>query len=55
MKEMSKKDIIKYLRDEEFVLSKKDATIIINAIFDYIKDTLDKHLKSGEDLRFTIK
>lgn len=54
-KELSKKDIIKYLRDEEFVLTKKDAIIITDAIFDYIKDTLIKHLQSDEDVRLNIK
>lgn len=55
MKDLSKKDIVKYLRDEEFVLSKKDATIITDAIFDYIKSVLLTHLKSGEDVRLSIK
>lgn len=55
MKELSKKDIIKYLRDEEFVLTKKDAIIITDAIFDFIKDTLQKALVSWEDTRLNIK
>lgn len=57
MKELSKKDIVKYLRDEEFVLTKKDATIIVDAIFDYIKDTLTESLKDPEqsDIRLSIK
>lgn len=55
MKELSKKDIIKYLRDEEFVLTKKDATIIVDAIFDYIKDVLTNALHSDEDTRLSIK
>ena len=57
MKELSKKDIIKYLRDEEFVLTKKDATIIVDAIFDYIKDVLTSSLKDPEDndVRLSIK
>lgn len=55
MKELSKKDIIKYLRDEEFVLTKKDATIIVDAIFDYIKDVLTNALHSDEDIRLSIK
>ena len=46
MRELSRKDIIKYLRDEEFVLTKKDAIIITDAIFDFIKDTLQKALIS---------
>jgi nucleoid DNA-binding protein len=46
MKELSKKDIVKYLRDEEFVLTKKDAVIIVDTIFDYIKDTLTNALHS---------
>jgi len=57
MKELSKKDIINFLRKEEFVLSKKDATIIVDAIFDYIKDTLTASLKDPEanDVRLSIK
>ena len=55
MKELSKKDIIKYLRDEEFVLTKKDAIIITDAIFDYIKETLTAALQSDEDVRLNIK
>lgn len=57
MKELSKKDIIKYLRNEEFVLTKKDATIIVDAIFDYIKDVLTSSLKDPEanDVRLSIK
>lgn len=55
MKELSKKDIVKYLRDEEFVLTKKDANIIVDAIFDYIKNTLINHLHSDEDVRLSIK
>ena len=55
MKELSKKDIIKYLRNEEFVLSKKDAVIITDAIFDFIKHTLQDALTSWEDARLTIK
>jgi nucleoid DNA-binding protein len=57
MKELSKKDIINFLRKEEFVLSKKDATIIVDAIFDYIKDTLTTSLKDPEksDVRLSIK
>lgn len=55
MKELSRKDIVKYLRDEEFVLTKKDAVIIVDAIFDYMKDTLQKALHSEEDVRLTIK
>lgn len=55
MKELSKKDIVKYLRDEEFVLSKKDAVIITDAIFDFIKDQLQAGLKSWEDVRLSIK
>lgn len=55
MKELSKKDIIKYLRDEEFVLTKKDATIIVDAIFDYIKNVLTNALHTDEDTRLSIK
>lgn len=55
MKELSKKDIIKYLRDEEFVLTKKDATIIVDAIFDHIKNILTNALHSDEDTRLSIK
>ena len=55
MKELAKKDIVAYLRKEEFVLSKKDATIIVDAIFDYIKDQLTAGLHSWEDVRLTIK
>ena len=56
-KELSKKDIVKYLRDEEFVLTKKDGNIIVDAIFDYIKDVLTTSLKSSEqtDVRISIK
>ena len=56
-KELSKKDIVKYLRDEEFVLTKKDGNIIVDAIFDYIKDILTTSLKSSEqtDVRISIK
>ena len=46
MKELSKKDIVKYLRNEQFVLTKKDAIIITDAIFDYIKDVLTNSLTS---------
>lgn len=55
MKELSKKDIVKYLRNEQFVLTKKDAIIITDAIFDYIKDVLTNSLTSWEDTRLTIK
>lgn len=55
MKELSKKDIVKYLRDEEFVLTKKDANIIVDAIFDYIKDRLIRYLHTDEDVRLSIK
>lgn len=55
MKELSKKDIVKYLRDEQFVLTKKDAVIIADAIFDYMKDVLTASLQSGEDVRLSIK
>lgn len=55
MKELSKKDIIKYLRDEEFVLTKKDATIIVDAIFDYVKGILQNALHTDEDTRLSIK
>mgnify|MGYP002514600598 CR=1 FL=1 len=55
MRELSRKDIIKYLRDEEFVLTKKDAIIITDAIFDYIKWVLTKALASWEDVRLTLK
>lgn len=56
-KELSKKDIIKYLRDEEFVLSKKDGKIIVDTIFDFIKDTFMTALQSPSewDVRLTIK
>lgn len=54
-KELSKKDIIKHLLDEGFCFTKKDATIITNAIFDYLKDTLTTSLKKGEDVRIIIK
>lgn len=55
MKELSKKDIVKYLRNEQFVLTKKDAIIITDAIFDYVKNVLTDALNSGEDTRLTIK
>lgn len=55
MKELSKKDIVKYLRDEEFVLTKKDATIIVDAVFDYIKGILTNALHTDEDTRLSIK
>lgn len=55
MKELSKKDIINFLRREEYVLSKKDATIITDAIFDYIKECLTDALHSWEDVRLSIK
>ena len=54
-KELSKKDIVRYLRDEEFVLSKKDWRIIVDTIFDYIKDVLTASLQSSDDVRLTIK
>lgn len=54
-KELSKKDIINYLRQEEFVLTKKDGTIIVDAIFDYIKDVLTNALQSEDDIRLSIK
>ena len=52
-----KKDIINFLRKEEYVLSKKDATIIVDAIFDYIKDVLTSSLKDPEsnNVRLSIK
>lgn len=55
MKELSKKDIVKYLRDEEFVLSKKDGRLIVDVIFDFIWDKLKAALQSGEDTRITLK
>ena len=55
MKELSKKDIVKYLRDEQFVLTKKDATIIADAIFDYMKSVLTNALTNWEDVRLSIK
>ena len=55
IRELSKKDIIQYLRKEEFVLSKKDAVIITDAIFDYMKWVLLDALHSDEDVRLSIK
>lgn len=54
-RELSKKDIIEYLRQEGFVLYKKDAIMITNAIFDYLRDQLIASLKKGEDVRISIK
>lgn len=53
-KTISKKDIIEHIR-EEFGYTKKDATNVVNEIFDYITGTLKEGLNSGEDVKIMIK
>lgn len=53
-KTISKKNIIEHIR-EEFGYTKKDATNIVNEIFDYITGTLKEGLNSGEDVKIMIK
>lgn len=55
MKEITRKNIIEYIRSVDERLTKKEATMVVNAVFDNMIEIFKNAINNNEDIRLSIK